>query len=96
MIENLVYIFVAFASIFIVVNAGETGFMNTRLKRSFAGSSLTYGGLAIIENYTNMFSFFEIAGKGIIGLGGYIFIAGSIALLLVWANNLLKTGQAIR
>ena len=94
MILNLAYILIGFASIFIVSSA--TGTLDTGLKRVFAGSGLSYGGFALVDNYTNMISFFEISAKGILGFGGYVFIAGTGFLILVWANNLYKYNQAIR
>jgi hypothetical protein len=94
MIENLIYILIGFASVFVVISA--RGVFDTKLKQTFAGSSLSYGGFALADNYTNMVSFYEIASKGLLGFGGYVFIAGSVFLVLVWASNLYQYGQAIR
>ena len=70
--------------------------LDTSLKQTFAGSSLAYGGFTLLENYTNMISFYEVSANGTLGFGGYIFILGSGFLALVWIQNLYKYGQAIR
>lgn len=94
MIENLIYILIGFSSVFIVMSA--RGVFDTKLKQVFAGSSFSYGGFTLAENYTNLVSFYEVAAKGLLGLGGYVFIAGSVFLLIVWSSNLYQYGQSIR
>ena len=93
MIEWAVYIVVALASITVVQTT--QGVLDTGLKRAVTGSGLSYGGFTILDNYTNVISFYEVSAQGDLGLAGFVFIAGSVAVALVWVSNLYKFRQAI-
>jgi hypothetical protein len=91
-----IYLLTAFSSIFIISKAGESGFLNSGLKRGVGGSTLQVGSSYYLISYTNFSSFIKASLDGNLGLPGYMFIISISILVVVFAFNLYKYKVAIR
>jgi len=91
-----IYLLTAFLSIFIISKAGESGFLNSGLKRGVGGSTLQIGSSYYLVSYTNFASFIKASYEGNLGLPGYMFITSISILAVVFAFNLYKYKVAIR
>lgn len=95
MIENIIYILIAFASVSIIGGVSETTLLNSFLKRAVGGVTVNIGAIGVIQYYTNIISFYLACSQGLLGLSGYVFIFANVLLSIVWANNLVKYRQAV-
>jgi len=95
MIENIIYLLIAFSSVSIIGSVSETTLLNSFLKRAVGGVTVNIGAIGVIQYYTNIISFYLACSQGLVGLPGYVFIFANVLLAIVWANNLVKYRQAV-
>lgn len=95
MIENIIYLLIAFASVSIIGSVSETTLLNSFLKRAVGGVTVNVSAVGFISYYTNIISFYLACSQGLVGLAGYVFIFANVLLAIVWANNLVKYRQAV-
>lgn len=95
MIENIIYLLIAFASVSIIGGVSETTLLNSFLKRAVGGITVNITAVGFIQYYTNIISFYLACSQGLVGLPGFVFIFANVLLAIVWANNLVKYRQAV-
>lgn len=95
MIENIIYLLIALASISIIASVNDNVLLNSFLKRGVGGVTVNLGTIGVLENYTNITSFYLACSQGLLGFSGYFFIFANILLAVVWIDNLIKYKQAV-
>ncbi len=72
------------------------GFLNSALTRAVAGGSIYFTSSTFLVYYTNFESFLSASANGSLGLAGFVFIGGLVALLLTWVSNLIEYEVAVQ
>lgn len=80
----------------IINGLAESGFMNNALTRGVAGGTLTITSSSFLAGYTNLESFISASANGSLGISGFVFLGGLVALLFTWASNLLEFGVLVK
>jgi len=94
----IIIIFIAsiFVSTSLVGALAENGFMNGALTRSVAGGSIAFTSSNFLVGYTNLEYFISASASGDLGLSGFVFLGGLVALLITWFSNIIEFGVAIK
>jgi len=92
----IIFISSILVSTSIVGGLAESGFMNGALTRSVAGGSIAFTSSNFLVGYTNLEFFISASINGELGLSGFVFIGGLVALLITWFSNILEFGVAIK
>lgn len=88
-IEFLIYLGTVLGSISITNLAYDNGVLRNGYARFVGGASTQIVSSNFLVGYTNLESFIRASGSGALGLGGYVFIGGLVALLITWSGNLI-------
>lgn len=80
----------------IVNGLAESGFLNSALTRSVAGGSIALTSSSYLVGFTNLESFISASANGSLGIAGFVFLGGLVALLLTWFSNLLEFGVLVK
>lgn len=80
----------------VIAGLAESGFMNGALTRSVAGGTLAITSSNFLVGYTNLEYFISAAANGDLGLSGFVFIGGLVALIVTWLSNLIEFGVLIK
>ena len=94
-IEALLYLGTIFGAVSITNGLYDSGFLRNGYGRFIAGGSTTFVSSEFLQGYTNLESFITASANGSLGIGGFVFIGGLVALLITWAGNLIYHRQAV-
>ena len=94
-IEALIYLGTLLGSVSITNAAYDNGFLRNGYGRFIAGGSTTFVSSEWLQGYTNLESFISASFNGSLGIGGFVFIGGLVALLITWSGNLIYHRQAV-
>lgn len=72
------------------------GFLNSALTRGIAGGSIYITSSNFLVGYTNFETFLTASINGSLGLSGFVYIGGLVALLLTWVSNLIQYEVAVK
>jgi len=94
-IEALLYLGTIFGAVSLTNGLFDSGFLRNGYGRFVAGASTTFVSSEFLQGYTNLESFIRASANGSLGIGGFVFIGGLVALLITWAGNLIYHRQAV-
>ena len=84
----LAYAMAILGSLTIVTAIMRTAIGSSLLGRGVTGGASGYGLAWILTSWDVVFDYYDAAASGLLGVGGFVAIAGTIALLGVWGLNL--------
>ena len=92
----LIIIATILGSTSLVSALAKGGFLNSALTRGVAGGSIYFTSSTFLVFYTNFESFLSASANGSLGLSGFVFIGGLVALILTWVSNLIEYEVAVK
>ena len=95
MVDVVVVLLSALASISIVGRAATSGLLNGALTRTVAGAGTAFATQEWLYGYTNLDSYVNACLDGTLGLPGFAFVAAILITAGVWINNVIQYRQAI-
>lgn len=94
-IEALIYLGTVFGAVSLTNALYDSGFLLKGYQRFVAGTGTQIVSANFLIGYTNLESFVTASAKGYLGIGGFVFIGGLIALIITWSGNLIYHRQAV-
>ena len=95
MVDLVIVVLSALASISIVGRAASAGALNGAFTRTVAGAGTAFATQSWLYGYTNLDSFIQACLDGVLGIAGYLFLAAIITTAGIWVNNVITYRQAI-
>lgn len=80
----------------ITTQAAKSGFLSNGLLRGVAGGGTFITSGTFLVGYTNLESFITASINGSLGISGFVFLGGFIALLVTWASNFYNYAVVIK
>ena len=92
----IIYIGAILGSTSLINGLATNGFMSSGLTRGIAGGVISFTSASWLAGYTNLESFISASANGTLGLSGFVFIGGLVALVITWASNLFEFGVLVK